>query len=238
MLIQLIGHTTYALLTLSYLVRDIYLLRLIAIPASLCSITFCYFSSPEPVWLIIGWNVLFLTVNVYQVASLHLKRLRLNESGELTRFVELVGSAIPVSDVAVLLEHGEIREFEHPTKILAEGKRAKRIYLVWAGPAPTVTVRGKHAGRIEPGEFVGEIGFLTNEPCTATVYAAAGTKLVWWDRRLLAGLLHRRPSLRNSFNTHLAIQLRKKLQTREQEIASLHVEPQLQNDELIAGGIR
>ena len=92
MLIQLIGHTTYALLALSYLVRDIYWLRLLAIPASICSIAFCYFNTPDhPVWLIIGWNLIFLTVNIWQVGVLHWQRFALNRRGELSRFIELLG---------------------------------------------------------------------------------------------------------------------------------------------------
>ena len=98
MLIQLIGHTTYALLALSYLVRDIYWLRVLAIPASICSILFCYFHGPEPVWLIIGWNIVFLGVNLYQVASLHCLRRRLDESGKLGRFVQFLGPRISQSD--------------------------------------------------------------------------------------------------------------------------------------------
>lgn len=232
MLIQLIGHTTYALLALSYLVRDIYWLRMIAIPASLCSITFCYFNSPEPVWLIIGWNLVFLSVNVWQVSALHWQRRSLNRCGELSRFLDLLGPTVSASDAAMLMQHGDVQAFDRETALLEQGTLADAMYFVWSGQ-PQIWVGDRCVGTSSPGEFLGEIGFLTKEPSTATVYAQPGNKLIRWDNATLASLLLRRPSLRDSLNTHLSTQLRKKLQVREQQIASLHVDTATGNVDLV-----
>lgn len=235
MLIQLIGHTTYALLALSYLVRDIYWLRLIAIPASLCSITFCYFNSPEPVWLIICWNIVFLTVNVWQVGTLHWQRRCLNQCGELSRFVDLLGPSFSTSDAALLMQHGELREFATPTVLFEQGKPGEAIYFVWSG-SPEICVGGKSVSSSSVGDFLGEIAFLTKEPCTATVSARPGDKLLCWETGTLASLMSRRPSLRDNLNMHLSMQLRKKLQFREQQIASLQVEASSRNVDLVSTG--
>lgn len=223
MFIQLVGHTTYVLLALSYLVRDIYWLRLISIPASLCSICFCYFSADKPIWLIIFWNIVFLAVNVYQLGILHISNAGLKETPGFARFSELLGSSIRPSDAAVLFREARLRKILQTEELLTEGEMADSLYFITAGRAE-VLIRGSIARVCNQGEFLGDIGFLTNEPSTATVLAFEGTTVLQWNVVNLDRVLRKRPALNEVVQRYLSVHLRKKLHARESELSMLNQE--------------
>ena len=62
---DLTGHLAFGLIALSFLVKDIFWLRLMSITASCFSIFYNYFIPTEPMVIAIFWNVVFITVNLY-----------------------------------------------------------------------------------------------------------------------------------------------------------------------------
>ena len=52
---------------MSYLSRDITILRVYTISAALCLITYFY-SLPEPLWTVVFWNIFFVMLNIWQIA--------------------------------------------------------------------------------------------------------------------------------------------------------------------------
>ena len=64
------GHLAFGLIAFSFLVRDILYLRLLSILASLFSVFYNYTIPAEPMMIAIGWNFVFVVVNLYHVAVL------------------------------------------------------------------------------------------------------------------------------------------------------------------------
>ena len=64
---ELFGHMTYVLIASSSLVRDMLLLRILLIVASCSSMVFNYFVPATPLWLVIQWNVVFVTIHVVRI---------------------------------------------------------------------------------------------------------------------------------------------------------------------------
>ena len=64
----LAGHLAFGLIAFSFLVKDIFWLRIVSIAASLFSVFYNYFIPMEPMWLAINWNFVFVVVNVYHIA--------------------------------------------------------------------------------------------------------------------------------------------------------------------------
>ena len=62
------GHLAFGLIAFSFLVKDILWLRAISIIASLFSVFYNYFIPVEPMWIAIGWNFVFVAVNLYHIA--------------------------------------------------------------------------------------------------------------------------------------------------------------------------
>jgi len=60
--LDLLAHTAYAVLLLSFLMRDILWLRVFSV-ASISLIIPFYYLQPEPLWPCIAWNSTFMAVN-------------------------------------------------------------------------------------------------------------------------------------------------------------------------------
>lgn len=50
----------------SYFMGDILRLRLLTVTAASCLATYFY-SLPEPMWTVIGWNTFFIALNAFQI---------------------------------------------------------------------------------------------------------------------------------------------------------------------------
>lgn len=68
MLIDSFGHLTFLLIALSFLVREMLMLRLLAILSSLASIVYNFSVAQDPLWLVIHWNLVFVGINLFQLA--------------------------------------------------------------------------------------------------------------------------------------------------------------------------
>ena len=66
----IVGHLAFGLIAFSYLVKDIMYLRILSIVASLFGMFFNYTVPAEPLWLPIGWNAIFVMVNIYHISVL------------------------------------------------------------------------------------------------------------------------------------------------------------------------
>jgi cAMP-dependent protein kinase regulator len=58
-----------------------------------------------------------------------------------------------------------------------EGGSSQEFFVITSGSA-TVTREGSEVGRLQPGDFFGEIGILRSEPRTATVKADTPMRLL------------------------------------------------------------
>ena len=63
----LAGHLAFGLIAFSFLVKDIFWLRILSIAASLFSVFYNYVIPAEPMWLAINWNFVFIAVNIYHI---------------------------------------------------------------------------------------------------------------------------------------------------------------------------
>ena len=67
-------HLAYSLSLLSFLVRDILWLRVMAIASHLCFFTVVYNRPPDPDWSVLTWFLIFLIINSAHAARLIYER--------------------------------------------------------------------------------------------------------------------------------------------------------------------
>lgn len=65
----------------SYFMNDILRLRLLTVTAASCLATYFY-SLPQPMWTVIGWNTFFIGLNVFQIARELRARRRRRRGGD------------------------------------------------------------------------------------------------------------------------------------------------------------
>lgn len=215
-LVEFCGHATYLLLAVSYVVRDIVWLRIVSIPASVCSILFNYFAPAEPLWLIINWNLIFLLVNVSQLALSRWEGREDRLSAKQLEFARFVSPRLTVAQSVKLLKQAQQRTITGPSVLIEEGTCASQLVLVVDGSVE-VSKDGDQIGSCSCGAFLGEISFLTGEPHTASVTVPPGetTVVLSWDQKRLTDLIKSRPQFHLALQRCLAANLSRKFTVRE-----------------------
>lgn len=94
--------------------------------------------------------------------------------------------------------------------LIEQGETLDRLLFVHSG-CLSVRVEGREVAQCGPGQFVGEISYLTSGPATATVEALAPTRYLSWDRALLHELMQTQPALYSAMLSGMSLDLITKL---------------------------
>ena len=110
-----------------------------------------------------------------------------------------------------LMKAGEMVFTSNRVVLTNENEVADRMYFVLNG---AIEVRKcDMVFSVPDHSFVGEIGFVMDCPASATAVLPSGGSYIAWDRNVLAGLLERRPHLRQAFNALVTQDIASKLST-------------------------
>lgn len=81
--------------------------------------------------------------------------------------------------------------------LIKQGEKAEYVYILKSGELSAFKMAdGKKVvlGKIEPGEFVGEMAYINNEPRAASIEAITDSQLIEVPIGLIDGILYKRPS--------------------------------------------
>jgi len=136
-------HLAFALLALSYLSSDFLMLRGLAVAGALSNIAFQYFR-PQPLYLPMKWNLMFLLINVIFVAGLLIEQQQataaLDSEPELQALFEHVFKPTGMSliDFRRLIGLATWRDLQPGDTLCTEGVPSTRLFLVVRGKAAVV----------------------------------------------------------------------------------------------------
>lgn len=207
---ELTGHFCFALVAASYLVKDILWLRLLAVAASVAGIAYNYFVPSPPLWLVIYWNLLFLSINLYQIAAIVRERRGVAFTEEERELYETLFRDFAPFEFMKLLRAGRWLTAARGEVMAREGEPLAEVMLVYNGSV-SVEVGGSEVARLRDGSFIGEMSFISGGEATASVKALEETRYLSWPKRELRALLNRNPSMRFAMQTILSTDLMKKL---------------------------
>jgi hypothetical protein len=180
----------YFILAGSYLVTNLYWLRLLAILALGLEGIYFYFAATPPLWVGIGWAVVFVGINLVQLTIMTRERLavRMSEHERLLHrglFAELT----PVQ-FHRLLKIGTWRELEDGALLTVQNKPVPELLFIASGMA-RVIVGNDVIALVQAGSFIGEMSFMNGGDASATVMAAGHMQLFVVAKPALEGLLTR-----------------------------------------------
>ena len=206
----LAGHLAFGLIAFSFLVKDIFWLRILSILASLFSVFYNYTIPTEPMWLAINWNFIFVLVNLYHISIiLYEKReIRMDEKNQ-----ELYDTLFKEMSPVEYLKISRAAKWEtlKPGKrIITQGMPVPDLYLIYNGTVD-VLVDNKRIAELKDGEFVGEMSFLTEKVATATCEVKYEAQCLVWKQKEFKELLKRNPSLYFTIQSVLSAQVSDKL---------------------------
>lgn len=217
---HLLTHLPYALLVISMLMNDMGWLRAIAIAAGVIRIINRAFIDVDPI--IVFWEVIFVGVNVVQLLILwyYAKRHRFSEDEQ--RFAALMPSGVDRRTIRRLLRLARLRHAAEGERLTHEGKAVSELIFIADG-----VMQIERGGRIVavcgPGDFVGEMSFVTGAPASATAIAAKPMRYLAFEQGRLHAAIEADSDLRQaldaSLNHNLVGKLAKANAARSEQVA-------------------
>jgi CRP-like cAMP-binding protein len=178
------GHFSYLLIAISYWLTDIFWLRLMAVVGLSFEILYFWHSGGD-LRTGIGWDLIFILINAYQLFRLLRDRLSLRLPEADRDLLRSVLAGLDDSQIARLLAAGAFCDLPGGTTLAVEDEPLEKIYFICSGRVG-VTIAGREVSHLERGNFVGEVAFLTEKPATATVIAEGKVRALVFERGKLS----------------------------------------------------
>ena len=178
------GHLSYVLIAISYWLTDIFWLRVTAVVGLSLEILYFLLSGGD-LRAGIGWDLIFISINLYQIYRLAQDRLSLRIPEPDRALLRSVLSGLDDAQIARLLAAGGFCDIPEGTTLAEENKALEKLFFICAGYV-RVKIAGREVSKLERGNFVGEVAFLTERPATATVIAEGPVRALVFDRAKLS----------------------------------------------------
>ena len=188
------GHLAFGLIAFSFLVKDILYLRLVSVVASLFSVLYNFYIPVEPMWIAIGWNIIFILLNLYHVAVIIYEKRPVDMTDKEKELYETMFKGLTPVEFLKITKVAEWKKFNTPLPIITQGKPVKDLILIYNGTVD-VLVNDNKVAELKDGQFVGEMSFLTEKPATATCRVEHNAECLVWNQKDFKDLLKRNPSL-------------------------------------------
>ncbi len=187
-------HVANVLYLLSYIVRDILWLRVLSVAAGLCLMPYYCHCGEHPLWAPISWNALFAAVNVVQIVLLVGERWPRSLTGQQRQLYEAIFPELSPGEFVKLMKMGARREVSVGEQLVARGSVVEDMTVLLQG-ALEVRADGRVIARLRPGQFVGEMSFITGEKASADVIASEPSIVVSCSQASLHELLEAKPAM-------------------------------------------
>ena len=206
----LAGHLAFGLIAFSFLVKDIFWLRIVSIIASLFSVFYNYVIPIEPMWLAINWNFIFIAVNIYHIAIILYEKREVKMDDKNQELYDTLFSEMTPVEYLKISRAAKWEMVKAGQRIITQGMPVPDLYLIYNGTVDVV-VDKEQIAELKDGEFVGEMSFLTEKVATATCKVKYDTQCLVWKQREFKELLKRNPSLYFTIQSVLSAQVSDKL---------------------------
>ena len=163
----LAGHLAFGLIAFSFLVKDIFWLRLLSIAASLFSVFYNYLIPAEPLWLAINWNIVFVGVNLYHIGVILYEKREVKMDAKNQELYDTLFSEMTPVEYLKISRAAQWETVKPGQRLITQGMPVPDLYLIYNGTVD-VAVDGEKIAELKDGEFVGEMSFLTEKVATAS----------------------------------------------------------------------
>jgi hypothetical protein len=207
---DLAAHAASILTAIAYLVKDILWLRVLTTFACVAGIIFNYYVHSTPLWVVIYWNLLFLIINLVQIAIIMKERREVSFTEEEKELYETLFKNFAPFEFMKLLRIGKWLEANKDEVLAVEDKELANVMLIYNGLVE-VEADGQRLTQLKDGSFIGEMSYITGGAATATVRAVVPTRYLSWSKADLGQLFKRNPSMSFAMQTVLSTDLTRKL---------------------------
>tara|TARA_Y100000739_G_scaffold228090_1_gene239032 strand:- start:901 stop:1584 length:684 start_codon:yes stop_codon:yes gene_type:complete len=207
---DLVGHVAFLLTAISFYLKDILLLRFLAIVSSLVGIGYNYFLDVGPLWLPIFWLSVFTIINVWRIVGILMERSAIHFSDDENELYETIFKGFAPVEFMKLMRIAEWRDAEKGEKFATQGKPVDGLLLLFSGEV-SIERDGSEIGTASDGALIGEMSFIQGGDASATVTTNVKSRYVFWPEEALRGLLRRNPNIDIAINHVFGLDLTRKL---------------------------
>ena len=206
----LAGHLAFGLIAFSFLVKDIFWLRIVSILASLFSVLYNFYIPADPMWLAINWNFVFIAVNVYHIGVILYEKRAVKMDDKNEELYQTLFKEMTPVEYLKISRAAQWETLKPGQRIITQGMPVPDLYLIYNGTVD-VAIDGERVAELKDGEFVGEMSFLTEKVATASCIVKYDAQCLVWKQREFKELLKRNPSLYFTIQSVLSAQVSDKL---------------------------
>ena len=175
---------SYAVIALSYLMTEIFWLRITAVIGLFLEIAYFRLTGGD-LKAGIGWDLIFIAINLYQLFWLVRERASLRLPEKDAPLLREALSGLDDSQIAKLLKAAEWKDAIPGEMLTRQDAAVDALYFLCSGRA-SVEVNGSFVTYLEKGDFVGEIAYLTNILATATVVVDEPSRILVFSKLRMA----------------------------------------------------
>ena len=209
-LVEFIGHLAFLLTAISFYLKDILLLRFLAIVSALVGIGYNYFLPVGPLWLPIFWLGVFTAINLWRIVGILTERYSIQFNEDEQELYETIFKDFSPVEYMKLIRIAEWRDAAEGLVFASEGEAVDGLRLLFSGEV-SVARDGNEIGRARDGALIGEMSFIQGGVASATVTAAVPCRYVFWPEEALRGLLRRNPNIDVAMKHVFSLDLTRKL---------------------------
>ena len=206
----LAGHLAFGLIAFSFLVKDIFWLRILSILASLFSVFYNYTIPTEPMWLAINWNFIFITVNLYHIGVILYEKREIKMDDKDQELYDTLFKEMTPVEYLKISRAAKWELVKSGQRIITQGMPVPDLYLIYNGTVDVI-IDNEYIAELKDGEFVGEMSFLTEKVATAPCKVKYDAQCLVWKQKEFKELLKRNPSLYFTIQSVLSAQVSDKL---------------------------
>ena len=211
------GHLSYLLIAISYWLTNMFWLRVVAVVGLSLEIAYFWLSGGD-LRAGIGWDLIFICINLYQVYWLVKDRMSLRLPESDRELLRSVFKGVDDAQIARLLLAGEFRDIASGTTLAEENRPLEEIFFICSGRV-RVTIADRQVA------FVGEVAFLTQRPATATVIAEDDVRALAFETRKLNQFFRHEADVAGLIYQLLGRELANKIKISNALISSASISP-------------
>lgn len=139
------------------------------------------------------WNMLFFTINTYQVIRLIRERRPITLPEYLQDLYNNVFSVMSRKEFLFFWHMGTIKEITDGL-IIKQGEHQDELLLVLSGTVDVIK-NGTNLAKLSRGSFIAEMSFLTGETATADIKPVDEVRYIAWSQEKIKHLDQINPEL-------------------------------------------
>ena len=207
----------FLLTALAYVMRDILLLRSLAVVSGVLWFVLMYFAGFSSLALV--EQSLLLTINVVRIVMLVKERRSVSFTEEEKELYRTVFSRFSPVEFLKIIRLAEWRNGGPGELLAVQNQPVNHLIMIYNGEVAIVK-EDHEVVHLRDGTMIGEMSFLRGGNATATVRVVRPTRYVAWPQEDLRKLLRRNPTMDVAMQSVLSADLINKLTSETAAVAA------------------